>query len=199
MKIMFFTLWLMLAVSGLYAGEAAVTGYTKVGPDESPMETVYYKNGEQIAVGKYDKTGLEKIKGAELPEGRIIKYYPNGNVQAEQYKIKGKEIGTQKLYRMNGQKFYITNYDKTGIRAGKTSLYSKTGVLRAERNYKNGKLSGISKIYDEEGVLTIKTNYLDGKKDGVEEIYTHKSGLIVRKTYKLGKLVKEETARSVQP
>jgi antitoxin component YwqK of YwqJK toxin-antitoxin module len=113
-------------------------------------------------------------------------------LQAEEYIIGGKHIGVQKLYHFNGKIFYISNYDKYGMKDGETLLYGKNGVRVAKVRYRKNKKDGLSEIYDKKGALKIKTNYSRGEKHGVEDTCLAKENTILRKIYKNGKLVKKE-------
>jgi len=71
--------------------------------------------------------------------------------------------------------------------------YYKSGKLKEESNYKNGKLDCISKWYYENRLLKGERNYKQGKLDGVTKWYYESGALGAEFNYKNGKL--EGTAK----
>jgi antitoxin component YwqK of YwqJK toxin-antitoxin module len=71
---------------------------------------------------------------------------------------------------------------------GTVKEYYETGKLKAECNYKSGKLDGICKIYFENGDLMSKNNYKGGKRDGITKSYYRGTRLRYKYEYKSGKL-----------
>ena len=78
-----------------------------------------------------------------IPNGKGIKYYPNGNLLYEGNFVNGKFDGIGKYYYDDGDTF-LGEY-KQGLRDGKGTLYYKNGKIRYEGDYINDKKQGKGK------------------------------------------------------
>ena len=75
---------------------------------------------------------------------------------------------------------------------GTVKEYYKSGKLKAEWNYKIGKLDGMCKVYFENGNLMSKNSYKDDKRDGITKSYYRGLRLKYRyEYYKNGQLAYE--------
>ena len=84
-----------------------------------------------------------------IPNGKGIKYYPNGNLLYEGNFVNGKFDGIGKYYYDDGDTF-LGEY-KQGLRDGKGTLYYKNGKIRYEGDYINDKKQGKGKYIWENG------------------------------------------------
>ena len=120
-----------------------------------------YLNGKYIwEDGKYYKG---KFKN-NLPNGKGIKYYSNGNIMYEGDFINGKFEGNGKFYYDDGD-YFIGKY-KNDLRNGKGILYYKNGNIMFEGEYIKGVREGKGKYYYEDGQYYIgqyKKNLPNGK------------------------------------
>ncbi len=95
--------------------------------------------------GKYYEGEFEN----NLPHGKGIKYYSNGNILYEGNFINGKFEGKGK-YIYNDGDYFIGEY-KNGLRNGKGILYDKNGNIMFKSDYINGKVEGYGKRIWENG------------------------------------------------
>ena len=75
-----------------------------------------------------------------LPNGKGIKYYSNGNILYEGNFINGKFEGNGKYYYDNG--YYFIGEYKNGLRNGKGIIYYKNGNIQYEGDWVNDKPEG---------------------------------------------------------
>jgi len=68
-------------------------------------------------------------------------------------------------------------------------FYYESGQLKAEYNYKNGKLDGFAREYYENGQLQDETPYKNDKKEGIVKTYIENGTLISEVTFKNGVMV----------
>ena len=130
-----------------------------------------YINGKYIwEDGKYY---LGEIKD-NIPNGKGIKYYSNGNIQYEGDFKDGKFEGNGKFYYDDGD-YFIGEY-KYGLRNGKGKKYLKNGNLCFEGEYINGKAEGYGKDIWEDGEYYIG-QYKNGIMNG-KGIYYYSNGKI---------------------
>ena len=99
-------------------------------------------NGKYID-GKFiyedDKYYIGEYKN-NIPNGKGIKYYSNGNILYEGYFINGKFEGNGKYYYDDGD-YYIGEY-KNGLRNGKGTEYYSNGNMQYESDIINDKFEG---------------------------------------------------------
>jgi antitoxin component YwqK of YwqJK toxin-antitoxin module len=164
--------------------------------------TTFY--GYQAAPDHADqrvKSVSVECDGAGVPNGRIVEFYPNGQIKEEQAyahgNLSGKVIrrsetgkllfeanyvdglldGTVVRFHLNKDgepvKIYSSEY-KANARQGITEKYHD-GKLVSRENYKDGKLDGRRERYDisrsGESILVKATSYAAGKKEGVDETF----------------------------
>ena len=84
-----------------------------------------------------------------IPNGKGIKYYKNGNIQYEGDFINGKFEGNGKYYYEDGD--YFIGEDKNGLRNGKGTLYYSNGNIIYEGDWVNNKQEGNGKYIWENG------------------------------------------------
>ena len=89
----------------------------------------------------------------DLPNGKGVKYYSNGNILYEGYFLNGKFDGKGKYIYDNGD-YFIGQY-KNGLRIGKGNLYYRNGNIMYEGDYVNGKEEGFGKAINEDGTYYI--------------------------------------------
>ena len=81
-------------------------------------------------------------------------------VQTINYK-NGLVIGRYSVYNINGDLIYKTTFGSAGNGKYK-DFYYKTGILKEEGNYRNGKKEGEWCKFDEQGDITETTYYTNG-------------------------------------
>ena len=125
------------------------------------------KNNGKYINGKYiwedGKYYIGEYKD-NLPNGKGIKYYPNGNILYEGVFINGKFDGKGKYYYDDGD-YFIGEY-KNGLRNGKGIVYYKNGNLLFEGEYVNDEREGNGKYIWEDGEYYIgqfKNGVANGK------------------------------------
>lgn len=110
--------------------------------------------------------------------GKILIYYPSGQIKSSSQYSNGEEI-LSNLYYENGQ------LEKESIPLDENSIlvkeYSTSGSVISESNFKNLKLHGISKSFYPGGELKYEKNYLNGELSG-KTIFYSSDGTIERET-----------------
>lgn len=81
-------------------------------------------------------------------------------VQTMNYK-NGLVIGRYRVYNVSGDLIYKTTFGSAGNGKYK-DFYYKTGILKEEGNYQNGKKEGEWFKYNEQGLLTETISYIKG-------------------------------------
>ena len=143
-----------------------------------------YENGKYIwEDGKYYIGEFKK----NLPHGKGIKYYKNGNILYEGDFINGKFEGNGKYIYDDGD-YFIGQY-KNGLRNGKGIIFYKNGNMMFEGDYINDKIEGNGKYiwengeyyigqlkyclrhgkgrqYDANGNILYEGDWINGKKEG---------------------------------
>ena len=125
------------------------------------------KNNGKYIKGKYIWEDGKYYKGKfknNLPNGKGIKYYPNGSILYEGDFINGKFEGKGKYIYDDGD-YFIGQY-KNGLRNGKGTIYYKNGIIMFEGEYINDKKEGNGKYIWEDGeyyVGQFKNNLPNGK------------------------------------
>lgn len=107
------------------------------------------------------------------------------------------DSGWESVYYSKGKKIAKEIFDKDGniikrtgkIPDGIVKEYYQNGILKAEWNYKNGKLNGVSRSYYESGELETEENYKNGKQEGITKWYYESGKLKYEWNYKNGKQV----------
>ena len=100
----------------------------------------------------------------DLPNGKGVKYYSNGNILYEGYFLNGKFDGKGKYIYDNGD-YFIGQY-KNGLRTGKGKLYYRNGNIMYEGDFINNKRDGFGKYIYEDGKYYIgqwKNDLFHGK------------------------------------
>gem|GEM_PF-894348 len=141
--------------------------------------TIYHENG------KIKKTGKYSLGNAV---GVWIEYYDNGQVlDSGAYNSQGALAGKWVIYHKNGKLKQISTYDVKGKKLGDQKEYDVDGILHGSYVYSDNKLTSYT-MYDKKGavvssgkekggVLIYKAYYPDGKtlssegtfKDGLQE------------------------------
>jgi len=71
--------------------------------------------------------------------------------------------------------------------------YYKSGELKGEGNWKDGKPHGEFKVYYKNGDVQIKMNYKEGKKDGISKSFYPKGVLMREERYQEGTLLTDKS------
>ena len=103
-------------------------------------------------------------KGNNLPNGKGIKYNPDGSILYEGDFVDGKFEGKGRYNYANG-KYFIGEYKK-GLRNGIGIIYYSDGRVNYESNYVDDKREGVGKFFLEDGSLYIgqwKNGLFNGK------------------------------------
>ena len=132
-----------------------------------------YINGKYIwEDGKYY---IGEYKN-NIPNGKGIKYYKNGNILYEGEFINGKFEGNGKYIYDDG-KYYIGQY-KNGLREGKGIIYYKNRKLLFEGKFINDKREGNGKYIWENGEYYIG-QYKNGLRNGKGTMYYSNGNIIL--------------------
>ena len=125
------------------------------------------RNTGKFLNGKYiwedNKYYIGEYNNNNIPNGKGVKYYSNGNIQFEGYFMNGKFEGKGKYYYDDGD-YFIGEY-KNGLRNGKGITYNKNGNLLTEGVYFSGKREGTGKNVYEDGVYYVG-EFKNGLKNG---------------------------------
>ncbi len=142
---------------------------------KSGKSLVYYKSGDLFKEIPYVEDNRHGIALEYTNERKII---------------------TITRYRMNEMivQEEINRYDKQGKKSGIWKEFYKSGTIKEERNYTDGKLDGYVKRYNEEGKLVTAIKYKNGVVDleaedfnmqiEIKEKYDNNDNLIYQGSYK---------------
>ncbi len=117
---------------------------------EKKEVTTYFKSGEKSATLQY-KYGTR--------DGKLIYYYPNGNVESEQIYVGGYENGTEKYYFEDGTLSHERN-NVHGTSEGKNIYYHKNGKVKRIFPYLSDELHGQLEEFDEKGNKISTLNFV---------------------------------------
>ena len=130
-------------------------------------------NGKYID-GKYiwddGKYYIGEFKN-NIPNGKGIKYYSNGNILYDGYFINGKFEGKGKYIYDDGD--YFTGEYKDGLRNGKGIVYFKNGKILFEGEFINDKKEGKGKYFNSNGTYFIGEYKNDLKNGEGKEYYSN--------------------------
>ena len=141
----------------------------------------YVWNDGKYYIGEFNKNN-------SLPNGKGIKYNPDGTVLYMGEFVDGKFDGKGEYLYRNSKKFFIGEY-KNGLRNGKGIIYYPDGRINVENNYvndqkegegryicedgsiyngfwKNGLFTGRGKEFYSNGDLRYEGEYVDGRREG---------------------------------
>ena len=94
--------------------------------------------------------------------------------------------GMVKEYYVSGKLKAEYNY-KDGKLEGMSKFYYESKLLRAEENYKNGKPEGRYRVYYTTGSLGGEWYYENGKREGMTTLYWENGNIKVERNFKHGK------------
>ena len=156
-----------------------------------------YSLGQEVKCGYYPD-GKLRYKGYfnnGKPEGKLIRYYPEGNVKAKMN------------YR--GDTVDVVLYNRKGdcVITGKYFQKKKTGIwttcrenrLIAREEYQNDLLNGKSIRYTEAGGVAEEKHWKGGKPDGVWKLFFPDGKLKLQTYYVAGELVKKQIYHKGMP
>ena len=170
-------------------------------PNGRLMSEIHYRFGKEHGMmtyfnEHYGGKSLEVNMKNGKKNGKLTRYFFNGNLEAVAYYINDVIDGQELIYDMNGALILETNY-KSGVKDGpyfswhtkgmhkeigafldgnfhgKWEYYDDRGCMVGEAAFDNG--SGIQITYNPHGGLARKTTYENNLKNG-EEIYYTSSG-----------------------
>ena len=159
--------------------------------DGKLFSEIEYKDGKKNGVYKHNDRyygiSIELYRnGDKIADGSDV-YYDENNVAYSRGEIaENKMSGVFKYYKngdKSGQLKYETEY-KDGKKDGIEKGYRENGNLWTETEYKDGKENGVEKRYDENGNLWTETEYKDGKQDGIEKFYDENGKISFVKLYR---------------
>lgn len=141
--------------------------FNKSSSENLSSESIYvikvdYRNTKTDKINTFIRTGIKEIGFFKNGfKNKLWKTtYKNKLVKSENWNdglIKGK----YRVYSTKGEVLYITNFGISG--SGKyKDFYYKTGILKQEGNYENGKKQGEWCYYNEKGQLIKTTKYING-------------------------------------
>lgn len=136
-------------------------------------------------------------KEVKNTDGILTRYFhSNGKEIAKQIQDKDGNVikttgkipnGVVKEYYESGKLKAENNY-KDGKLVGTSKFYFESGQLREEMNYKNGKLDGRYRNYYTTGSLGGEWYYKNGKREGVTMLYWENGKTKSERNFKDGKL-----------
>ena len=158
---------------GEIKGEMIFTGKA-----ETAYATMYFRNGQRGATGKYTGQKRDSIwnyysyytgsltfresysKG--IKEGPSVKYYSNG-IKAEviHWKDDLKQGSWMQFYEDSSLR--LSSFYEADLLHGRYSVYNPRQILILDGNYKMGKMDGEWSFYDNEGKLQRRLRYRDGE------------------------------------
>lgn len=97
----------------------------------------FYSSGKKFIVANYINDTLE---------GKVISYYKNGIIQAENDYLKGRLNGISKQFDIKGKLIRQISYQNNLIYGN--CIYYEDGVIYSEQYYKNGIINGPCKEYE---------------------------------------------------
>jgi antitoxin component YwqK of YwqJK toxin-antitoxin module len=150
-------------------------------PSGKLKREVPYINGQRIGIEKkYYESGIVMSEGVFSGDGQLNgiykEYYENGILKSEETKENSYTIGHIKNYTEKGE---IDN-SKTETTSKKKT--SDDGLVYIEV-YENELKNGIEKWYYKSGKVKFDIPYLDGKKEGVKKEYYENGVLKMETTY----------------
>lgn len=144
------------------------------------MTTGIFASDIVYKVGDYEeKNGILYLAGTNIKINGIVQtYYEFSNSRFESYYKDGVKVadGITKIYSKSGALINETNY-KNHKQHGITKIYYESGALQDELDYKNGKRNGVSRGYYESGALKYNMHYKDGEPNGMAKEY-YESGIL---------------------
>ena len=156
-----------------------------------------YENGKYIwEDGSYYEGELKN----NLPNGKGIKYYTNGNILYEGDFINGKFEGKGK-YINRKQEYYIGEF-KEGLANGKGKIFYKNGNIKYDGEFingyvegkgksffengdyyiglwKNGLMNGKGKTYFPDGKISYDGDYVNGLEEGFGKVFFENGGYYI--------------------
>jgi antitoxin component YwqK of YwqJK toxin-antitoxin module len=87
------------------------------------------------------------------PEGKITRFYENGQVKETGYYLAGQKHGSWSAYNENGQ-LMSTAHFHNGNKDGEWLVWDTEGNLRYKLTYKNGEPVGEWAMFDERGKVS---------------------------------------------
>jgi len=137
---------------------------------EHGMMTYYNKN--------YGGKSLEiKMKNGKK-NGKLTRYFFNGNLETTAYYINDVIDGQERIYAMDGSLILETNY-KLGVKDGPYFSWHTKGMPKEIGAFNNGNFHGNWEYYDERGCMVGEAKFDNG--NGVQIAYTS-HGELARKT-----------------
>lgn len=141
----------------------------------------------------------------DLPHGKWVNYYPNGQLWYQQEFNEGIPVGKFIAYHFNGKKhvegelingffhrkytqWYVNGRKKfegelnLGCKDGNWRFWSKYGVLMKEENYSKLKLNGPYRVWNYKGILVLDKHYIMGKQTGVSREW-YSNGILKREIF----------------
>lgn len=108
----------------------------------------FYQDGSLLTTGRFLKDSLE---------GKHLELYKNGQIYKEDNYSNGILDGEQKVFNQNEEIIYFANYH-LGVLDGIEKLYYKSGKLKVETFYENGRVKKVT-CYRRNGKVKKIKNY----------------------------------------
>lgn len=154
-------------------------------------ERKYYSNG-QLSI--YREKKFLDFSGLHKTDGYYVRYYENGQKEAEGHAIESRPDGIRREWGPDGRLLDQWTF-RNGIPAdGTRVIYYPSGKKKEEIEYRDGTNNGTWTKWSEDGKILDSWKYVDGDPvDGTRTIF-YSSGLPrERRTYKNGKFEGIET------
>ncbi|MDB3950296.1 hypothetical protein N9403_01525 [Gammaproteobacteria bacterium] len=149
-----------------------VDGIVKIRHPGEQFSLTHYKNGI--------KHGTDQSFKEKTEPGTLKKYnqlWKNINY------VKGKKNGIYEMFYSDNGQLYIRDSYTNDLQNGLYERFSRIGIIREQKSFKDGKLDGYWIQFLDDGSLQIKTKYKDGKKDGLQETFHTNGKISHRKNY----------------
>ncbi|KAA1243270.1 toxin-antitoxin system YwqK family antitoxin [Aquimarina sp. RZ0] len=145
--------------NGNYSFSSKITEKELQGSYEVFLDKVSFSDTPILLDSKYivDKGSFHK----GYKTGLLKTTYKGKLVKTENWN-NGLILGKYKVYDTDGNILYQTSFGSKGISKYK-DYYYKTGVLKEEGTYENGKKQGEWCDYDKKGMLKKTIKYIDGE------------------------------------
>lgn len=117
---------------------------TSQSPAFSGLKVTYNEQGQKTAE-------IEYLNGQ--PEGKISRFYSNGQVREMGFYLNGKKHGSWSSYNDQGQLLSTAHFNE-GNKDGEWMVWDNQGNLRYKLTYKNGSPIGEWAMYDVDGKLS---------------------------------------------
>ena len=153
------------------------------GTFETTYATLYFRNGQKGAEGKYYKQKRDSI-------WNFYSYYTGTLSCRETYKTGLKE-GTATKYYAGGQKAEVIFW-KDDMKNGKWEQFYEDSTLRLSSRHVMDEIHGQYRLYNRNKILILEGSYIKGSQDGEWKFYDQDGKLQRSLRYREGEILDKE-------